>query len=261
MKKYLNSENPFCREERQWAAILYMMLLERNNIVMEKVFGNEQKEIEITSVYYEATFMRDYFFAANSRIFNHELEKFFGLEDNVLGADNVGKLSLKKMKHVEEDNATKMLLAKYMMNSKPDIAIGYKFKGQSYLRLLECKNESEEGKYEDVSGSGVIPQTFIQELILRFLCGKRAGSLFNSKHMEGTFKSRKYKDIKKASYYQKLENIINQVDNQRGYFDCIENGGVKIITFCSVKNESEININKEVLYQYYEEKLSHTRSI
>ena len=74
-----------------------------------------------------------------------------------------------KMK-LDEDSQKRVKMAKYMMNSKPDIAVIYKDGGEIYLQFLECKFESKEKKFDYN-----ITQTQIQTLIAKFIC-KEYGS-------------------------------------------------------------------------------------
>lgn len=71
---------------------------------------------------------------------------------------------------LDEDSKKRVKMAKYMMNSKPDIAVIYKDDGKVYLQFLECKFESKEKKFDYN-----ITQTQIQTLIAKFIC-KEYGS-------------------------------------------------------------------------------------
>lgn len=254
IENYLNEQNPYCREERQWAAILYMMLVERNNRVLELIFGNEAMKINLIDVFYEATIMRDYFYKDKS--FNRSLESAFGLREGSLKNINYGHSKITNDPDDKKDKLTnnKKLLIKYMMNAKPDIAIVYELDGEKYLLFMECKNESVESKYKDIYGYNRIPQTFIQELILRFLCGKHANRIIEKVEEGVCFKSRMIKErIDKFKYYNDLEELTNDLGNEMSYFSSIKNGGVKLLSF-DKDDGKNIYIKKSMLYNYYQMK-------
>lgn len=66
---FLGKEGGLCREERQYALFLYNSLCVGDEgidkEIIEKIFKNQ--DIEIKKVFYEATFMRDYFCADRKR--------------------------------------------------------------------------------------------------------------------------------------------------------------------------------------------------
>ena len=67
--------------------------------------------------------------------------------------------------------ASRLQLAKYMMNATPDILVVYTIDGinQVYVRAIECKYESGIGAYEDIFGKRRPLQIFVQRLIMTFL--------------------------------------------------------------------------------------------
>lgn len=69
--------------------------------------------------------------------------------------------------------ASRLQLAKYMMNATPDILVVYTIDGinQVYVRAIECKYESGIGTYEDIFGKRRPLQIFVQRLIMTFLFG------------------------------------------------------------------------------------------
>lgn len=90
------------------------------------------------------------------------------------------KGSKKERKEFEKNEkeyiiASRLQLAKYMMNATPDILVYYTItlddKEQEYVRAIECKYESGIGTYEDIFGKRRPLQIFVQRLIMTFLFG------------------------------------------------------------------------------------------
>lgn len=67
-------------------------------------------------------------------------------------------------------------IARMMMNATPDILVKYRIgESTTYVKALECKLTSEEGRYEDVAGVKCKMQLFIQDCIMHFCFGKGEG--------------------------------------------------------------------------------------
>ena len=125
-----NGDNPVCREERQYALFLYNKLLgmvdkqykeievDKDKEIFCKIFGFEDDEtaeksnIVIKNVYYEVTFMRDFFYKEknnsssdfNKNLFEYVLEKFKG-ENNCLSHlfkinENTSVLEIIESQHI-----------------------------------------------------------------------------------------------------------------------------------------------------------------
>ena len=206
LENYINGEYSVCREERQYALFLYNVLRRYHDLKSRK--GNDDVEkiisacgipvkAEIEYVFYEATFMRD-FFERNRRIklspkcdrpqkpentalnktfkpstyemtddesFNAKLIEYYKKEINKK-SDITFQGTYKGIEHnlggksIECDT-----IIRSMMNSKPDIAVIYALGKEKYLHFIECKFESGEG-----SDSEDNKQRYIQWKIAEFLC-------------------------------------------------------------------------------------------
>ena len=192
IENFIQNEYSISREERQYALFLYNILRKyrksktRKSEKIKQLFNACQipATAEIKQVFYEVTFMRD-FFERNRRIvlgknnkekllqksfspikyeisakdsFNNKLiqyvcskgEPYLGEEHN-LGHNKIDCDIPEKCNNI----------IRYMMNVKPDIAVIYKKKGIRNLLFLECK-ESLYLKGEK--------QTEIQWKVADFLC-------------------------------------------------------------------------------------------
>lgn len=216
-------EYSICREERQYALFLYNVLRAYSKgIYSEKTVGEDISELEnilklcglegmkINKIYYEATFMRDFFerdrrlgyckeayerlknkdFSYeksrtvenddNSKSFNQRLMEYVN-EHGKYGYDVIGNrafhgymdLHMGSSMDVDEQYSKMFAEIKYMMNSKPDIAVVCEKDGRKILRFIECKFESGESKYGDE------PQTVIQSKIADFICNDLCKEYFN----------------------------------------------------------------------------------
>ena len=202
---FINTEKPdesICREERQYAALLYAILLRAmhgnstENEIVEKLLG--EKFDRIDRVFFEATLMRDYFENGytknkNRRIntenrrkhkseFNKKLiencfdeksskaivDKMSAVTDNgeVFNLGSNSKLLAKlRSEYIADETVFRSFSrARYMMNAKPDIMVIFTFQDKVYAKSLECKYISSESNYENGDS-----QTFIQNEIMRFL--------------------------------------------------------------------------------------------
>ena len=223
IENYVKDNLSICREERQYALYLSNVLryygspakrAGEDMVEVEKIFkacGFKEEGIEnivIENVYYEATFMRD-FFERNRRIeISKQSSKQSKMEDVCLqksftpssyiirDKDNSFNRKLlrfcwEKVKNEEIDFSDKGIdeknygrnkmpdrykeiknLTRAMMNSKPDLAVIYhcgKNAEKKKLLFLECKFESSEDKIDGDNGVKY-SQTKIQGYIAEFLC-------------------------------------------------------------------------------------------
>ncbi len=194
LKEYLDGNNSVCREERQFAVFLYHNLLEQRQIVI----GSKEKREEYTieQVYYEASFMRDYFYALGETKelseekkadFNQKLVKFVNekcgkiekveFKNRELFSQHINNWN-KHIKECEECKKYYHPLAQFMMNATPDLAVLVSKKAEEeveyYLHFIECKYTSGEDTYKKQTEEGIYSkkQTEVQNLILEFLCGE-----------------------------------------------------------------------------------------
>lgn len=208
IEHFVNDEYSICREERQYAVLLYN-ILRKYHSAEERRLKNCVSEIfkacrippdaDIMHVFYEATFMRD-FFERNRRLklSKNPSEK---LLNTTFSPDNQGddrfnlkseeSFNVKLVEYVTKKRISctnndvievnlghnaipdgygelkkeEMADIQQMMNAKPDIAIIYKEKETKKLLFLECKFESGESSYKDG-----VKQSHIQWKIADFLC-------------------------------------------------------------------------------------------
>lgn len=190
---YFAKDNPVCREERQYALFLYQRLL---NMVGNKTPKEEKifracglptdSDLEILSVAYEATYMRDIFWKdreqrkknnqkaykvpisdkESGECFNRKLYEFVKKEYNCEDCASKVPANRNLGGKIKWENVNEKVAScfRQMMNSKPDIAIVYEYKSERYLKFLECKYLS------GVSNSEGVTQLEIQRRICRFLC-------------------------------------------------------------------------------------------
>ena len=218
IENYLGGGKLYCREERQYALFLYNALLNMKNGMsngyekIKKLFDceDENKEVKIKEVFYEATLLRDYHYPkSNSENFNkrlirfcmpdmkdEDIEKIIGLISKTSkepGFPNVGNKNVTSWikgdcseldiygNDKKEEIRRRLLFAKCMMQAKPDIMVIYEQGGKKRALSIECKHESGNGKYEDLDGRKTIHQELIQEFIMAFLFGKRFEEIADEK--------------------------------------------------------------------------------
>jgi hypothetical protein len=177
------------------------------------------KEAIIVDVFYEATFMRDIFerdrrirefnyrkkkhnstiesaiFSKNYRISEHDyddddesfnqklLEYLLSVDDiRIVGDKNIGHNEIDKIYQGKLKHDDKITMARYMMNSKPDIAVIYRIEKDFYLLFLECKFESNEDKRN--LGKGKISQSKIQYEIANFICSHEEYGAYEGKQLK-----------------------------------------------------------------------------
>ncbi len=117
LKKFLDKDVPICREERQFALLLYNVFLEKKrgsandneNKIVKKCLFEEKENVDIEKiciidVYFEATLMRDYFNACKDDKEKDEFNKRlleFCLGDN---QENVVKKLKEKLRYKKDDH-------------------------------------------------------------------------------------------------------------------------------------------------------------
>lgn len=248
------TEYSICREERQYAVLLYNILRFYRKPEMRcgetgrifKVCGMP-KEANIKKVFYEATFMRD-FFERNRRLVlgkNEEgkipgilTQKDFNRKTKVIESMDMNDFfNYKLMKYVHkgevEDCEGKDLIynlgryvphaklsedelftIKCMMEAKPDIAVLYEKDNKQYLLFLECKFESGESSYANKDKSNRKKQSEIQWMIADFLCrtyleGKTEVSESMRDKKSSCLVRFVRKDGKKAEEEIKISDLVN----------------------------------------------------
>ncbi|MCH5267495.1 MAG: hypothetical protein J1E62_04040 [Lachnospiraceae bacterium] len=317
LNDYLGTDNYYCREERQFAVFLYNYFYERkkagafeeDTVVNYCLNIEDEAKVKILDVYFETTFMRDYFYNADDKKrFNKELLKFCTgwmgekckeekyeeykegkwvnkfLKETKLGESpyynlgqsvaknkiniffsslgsihdrlkNNGEFSKDEQKKIQEKVCID--IARMMMNATPDIVVVYEVDGHAYVKALECKYTSEEGKYKDVAGSEYPMQLFIQECVMSFCFGKRKksdGSKDDDKDgIEGNLPKCPTKGIwgdKKENNnrwkeicYSVYKGILTQTREPKE--NGIINTGVEMITFCK-KNSPEVKCGVKI---------------
>ena len=205
-KHFLENEYSICREERQYAVLLYNVLRYYRK-AKEREKDKKIKAIfdacqipagaEVIQVFYEATFMRD-FFERNRRIVLGEcnekqlMNKTFFPSGYQVDSENSFNYKLiqyvhecckeqfkenEPLKYLDEErnlgrneicteiSEYEKYIIRCMMEAKPDIAVTYMEKEKKYLLFLECKFGSGEARYE-----GKVGQRDIQWKIADFLC-------------------------------------------------------------------------------------------
>ncbi len=213
IKSFIEDDHSICREERQYAVFLYAILRKYKKFTqregkeyVEKIFeacGLKGDKIEIENVFYEATFMRDFFAriredgedSFNSKLIgylykeNPDTIKSWEIEERNLGRWLAGCRDKLKEKGPKIDPQK----LQYMMNAKPDIAVIYHEGGKRKLLFLECKFESGESYYGE--GDDRISQTRVQGMVAEFLCEHILDGVEVSEKM-------KKEDNDKGTYYQ-----------------------------------------------------------
>lgn len=200
MEKFVEDDESICREERQYAVFLYNILSKykkpglRNTEDIKKVFEccKIPENAEIEKVFYEASFMRDFFKISedgedcdfNDRLLKYAAEdvdvKYIGIKHN-LGHKELKYKELKSSdKGLKNKNSPDFRWLKFkircMMNAKPDIAVIYIENGIRMLLFIECKFESRTAIYKaiykdkETSEKLELEQREVQWMIADFLC-------------------------------------------------------------------------------------------
>lgn len=212
-ENFVKNEEPnysVCREERQYAVFLYNILCyyrrpERRCQQARDIFkACGLKDAIVEQVFYEATFMRD-FFERNRRLVLGKgeekkmpdilLQKSFTRKNKSMEEKAKDAFNYKLMEYVHKgkvegwtDGDLRYNLGRYvpgaklsedekftikcMMEAKPDIAVLYKKSNndkKDYLLFLECKFESDESFYYSEK-QNKMKQSRIQWKIADFLC-------------------------------------------------------------------------------------------
>ena len=182
---FIKTNNPVCREERQYAAFLYSMFLN----VMNNKGGKEEIKIvsdiiknydSIVHVFFEVSIMRDYFYAlsVNEKTeFNKALLISRGITSDDIDVipDSLGSPSKdwrEKQNSLPRDKSSELQYARYMMRAKPDLMVLFTRGERKYVRIIECKYTQEEGRYKDCDGRLKIKQKEVQASIIAFLFGE-----------------------------------------------------------------------------------------
>ena len=198
--KYI-SNNPVCREERQYAHYFANKLKSLKCIPIlykgwaEPLLKNSSNNDPILrpgdsvkKVFYEVAIMRDYWYSNKSK-FNKCLYEYVTEDDSFndfrseeLKDDKVQDVCNSKL-HANYWTPV-LYIARWMMNAKPDIGIVIKNNGVHRLTFLECKYMSGEDEYKHADIKGRMKQTDLQRHILNFICNKLKatynGSLLNA---------------------------------------------------------------------------------
>ena len=276
---FINTEKPedsICREERQYAALLYTILLKAKNKDMKKhkngiivsLLGDKVETIE--HVFFEATLMRDYFNALSEEKktdFNKKLLDFCGVkipeekiypdslassshnwsEEKILSNSLASSTHNELDKLIEEQRA-RFQFARYMMRAKPDIMVIYTDKNHGRCaKILECKKESDEGKYKDIWGSETIKQEIVQACIMNFLFGKCIEEIPFGTYPPKAKAKDEYENNKDAYDFQKK---LANYDYSETIFKGIKNMGVKETDFEPKKNSNAFYIPAKCLIEY-----------
>jgi hypothetical protein len=174
LKHYL-SDQPICREERQFA-LFFANKLSKNDCSTKRILtdGGLLKDGEtIEKVFFEVTIMRDYW-CNNKKLFNKALLNYVESNRKKYFINNKAiEYTNSYMGEKEDLHANSWTpshpIARWMMNAKPDIAIITR-NGDTYrLSFIECKYSSREDIYKS-EGVNSFPQSKLQEEILNFIC-------------------------------------------------------------------------------------------
>ncbi len=213
IENFICDEFSICREERQYALFLYNIICKYSNFKKRREQSQNVKNIftachipdnaSIDHVFYEVTFMRD-FFERNRRIyssdqceitpeksFNVKLIKYVyeqthkehkniveysGKEYNLgQNAIEFEKLFINGKNIPDSEKDCLKYRVKWMMNAKPDIAVIYHIAENNlkFLLFIECKFNSKESLYSYTDKKGYIERMGQRELqwnIAKFLC-------------------------------------------------------------------------------------------
>lgn len=245
--------------------------------------SGDSDNLDIDNVYFEATLMRDYF-EKERKEFNEKLLSFCleWLHDgSKLKNDLINKMDKKNVRNVnfgqkkvkdfineeyrqidifnkkisaEDRKKAKekacLDIARMMMNATPDLLVVYTKNGTKYAKALECKYESDEGRYKDIAGIECKMQLFIQECIMHFCFGSSKNEkgkyipLFPSKS-KWKNEPKLWEDICLDVYKGILEQTTDDTDTVE-----VKNAGVEMVRFCrpikGTKKRNIIQINENV---------------
>jgi hypothetical protein len=249
LDNYVSDEFSICREERQYALYLYNVLKKyrkkeerTGNVKVKDIFDmcKIPSEATVKDVFYEVTFMRD-IFEKDRKIKNEEKRFNENLQEYLeLGVKDIKKVIDKNLGHIktaeiEEHglvNDDKMTMARYMMNSKPDIAVIYELDETFYLLFLECKFESPEDKRP--LGNKKIGQTQIQYNIAKFIC-----------NYYGEYKDKENKQLKQLKIPESMQHKHKEENGKRNY----KEGESILVNFIRGDEEDTINIKNLIELQ------------
>lgn len=200
---YLNEDHPLCREERQFALLLYNKLKSNNPVIMDYL----NLEGEIVDAFFEATLMRDYWHSDKVK-FNELLKDY--IEINFCKNNDVCELGKNKKIHIKKWKKSHPY-GNWMMHAKPDIGIINLVDDKYFLHFIECKYLSIESVYKcEVDNNG--NQIKTQEDILDFLC-----NYLNLKYEDSEGKNN---DIQKGEVIKVNFNILesSKIQDSSGYY-------------------------------------------
>ena len=208
LEDYLCSGNPVCREERQYALFLANCLkMNNSNNICRLIMGDSK----IIDVFYEATFLRDYWYRDKEMI-NEKLWKYVNKNVN----DAQSEIYQNTERHpnywgIEMKNPVVM----WMMNAKPDIAVLWENGQGVYLSFIECKYLSDLGEYTYTNNDKEIVKTQlkIQEYILDFLCNELKLLYSNKSVNYGSVKIVRFVANNKKKGDDEIEIMINDLLN------------------------------------------------
>lgn len=213
IENFICDEFSICREERQYALFLYNILRKYSDYKKRREQPQNVKNIftachipenaSIDHVFYEVTFMRD-FFDINRRMYfsdqcevtsdksfnlklikyvyeqkhkeNNNIVKYSGKEYNLgHNAIEFDNLFINGKNIPDREKDWLKYRVKWMMNAKPDIAVIYHTVEDNlkFLLFIECKFDSKESLYSYTDKKGNterIGQREIQWNIAKFLC-------------------------------------------------------------------------------------------
>lgn len=106
-----------------------------------------------------------------NEVYSKDIKKLMDTIENIGKGIDIGETTWEEVKE-----KACLDIACMMMSATPDLLVKYSVTGSdntTYVKALECKNKSGEGRYKDVAGVNCKMQLFIQECIMHFCFGKR----------------------------------------------------------------------------------------
>ena len=211
LNEFINGNDSICREERQFALYLYNILDKQGSIVIKN--NGEEAEYTIEKVFFEVSFLRDYFDALKKEEEKEKEEKSIEFNEALV------KFARGRVNHPEElkdtdwddlekerkgflhghvngwhnksnvwEKTVGTKLPQYLMNAQPDIGMILKTKiDEYYLCFIECKYCSDFGKYPTKgpilsADEGGYHQLDVQNYIAEFLCDKNGMNAYYDKY-------------------------------------------------------------------------------
>lgn len=187
------------------------------------------------------------------------------MKDMFISTEEIKVLLEKKEMDIQHARAKASFdIASMMMNATLDLLVVYEVNEKTYVKALECKYESEEGRYEDIAGVKCRMQLFIQECVMSFLFGKRKKLVDGRDDTDGIEehlppypgKSKNAiwyeEDTKEDTKWHKIcDYVYRGILEQARESDDIFNTGVEMIQFrkpsdARKEKELRIKINHEI---------------